>query len=151
MVMFVVAFFKRLEYQCCVGKSGIITMAFALSLYIFAVIFASRLQEGKIKYNSVLHLLGKASITMKSEPGLVIYAGGKNFSNLVFQTYMKYFEISNTQFSVNNLTKDEKKLSASVFCVSGMFIIYLRYHCYVTRHNSDTFIVSSLSSMSTLL
>ena len=106
MVMFVVAFFKRLEYQCCVGKSGIITMAFALSLYIFAVIFASRLQEGKIKYNSVLHLLGKASITMKSEPGLVIYAGGKKFSNLVFQTYMKYFEISNTQFSVNNLTKD---------------------------------------------
>ena len=91
MVMFVVAFFKRLEYQCCVGKFGIITMAFALSLYILAVIFASRLKEGKIKYNSVLHLLGKASITMKSEPGLVIYAGGKKVLKFGFPNLHEIF------------------------------------------------------------
>ena len=56
------AFLKRLGYQCCVGHLNITTIAFVLSLYVFAVTFPSKLKGGKIQQISVFHLIEKASI-----------------------------------------------------------------------------------------
>ena len=47
-VLFFVAFLKRLGYYCCVVHLGINTIAFVLSLCIFAVTFPSKLKGEKI-------------------------------------------------------------------------------------------------------
>ena len=46
-VMLLVAFLKSLGDRCCVGHLRITTMAFVLSLQIFAVTFFSKLKGGK--------------------------------------------------------------------------------------------------------
>ena len=53
MVMLLVAFLKRFGYECCVDHLGITTIAFVLSLYIFAVTFPSKLKGGNIVKFSV--------------------------------------------------------------------------------------------------
>ena len=67
------------------GHFGITTIAFVLSLYIFAVSFPSKLKRGMIKQNSVFHFIKKASTASalavwfpRNIPiNLVIYAGDK--------------------------------------------------------------------------
>ena len=72
MIKFFIPFLKRLGYQCCVGHFGITTMAFVLSLQIFAATFPKRLKG--------FQFIEKASFTMVLESAsiiLLIYAGGK--------------------------------------------------------------------------
>ena len=98
-VILFVVFLKRWGYQCCVGHLGIATIAFVLSLYIFAVTFPSKVKRGKyskiqcsiwLKKCQLLGLWGLVSKIYTYEFGNL--CGRQKGLMLVFQTYLKFFE-----------------------------------------------------------